>query len=213
MDVNRTEEEQIQALKQWWVENGKSLIGGVIIGLGAVFGWRGWQAHVIAQAEAASGIYTDMIVEVRQGKNDKSREFADKLLNDYSSTTYATFAAFVLAKQDVEANQLDSAVGHLQWILDNTDQDELKHLARLRMARILLDDNKPEQALSLLNVIDPGQFKASYEELKGDIFIQQGKIEDAQIAYQQALANSYNPANDDSFLQMKLDDIGRQHPQ
>ena len=161
LDINRTEEQQIEALKQWWAENGKSLIGGVIIGLSAIFGWRSWQAYLIAQAEAASDIYTNMIVEVRQGKNDKSREYAGKLLNEFSSTTYATFAALVLAKLDVESSQLSSAVSHLQWILDNTDQDELKHLARLRMACVLLDDNKPEQALSLLNAIDPGQFKAS----------------------------------------------------
>jgi len=213
LDVNRTEEQQIEALKQWWKENGKSLIGGVIIGLGAVFGWRGWQAHLIAEAEAASNIYTDLIVEVRQGKSDKSREFANKLLSEYSSTTYATFASFILAKLDVEENQLDSAIIHLQWILDNSDQDELKHLARLRMARVLFDNNKPEQALSLLNTNDSGQFNASYEELKGDIFMQQGKIEDARAAYQHALANNSSPANDNSYLQMKLDDIGRQIPQ
>ena len=127
MDGYITDEEQIEHLKKWWAENGKSIIGGIIIGLTAVFGWRGWQDYLITRAEAASDIYQDMIVEIRQEKNAEARKYADELLNDYSATTYAVFASFMLAKLDSDNNNLDSAISHLQWVLDNTDEDEFSH--------------------------------------------------------------------------------------
>jgi predicted negative regulator of RcsB-dependent stress response len=213
LDINRTEQEQIESLKNWWEENGKSVIAGIVIGLGAVFGWRGWQAYIIEQAEAASEIYTDMILEVRQQKNDKAREYGGRLLADYPSTAYAVFAAFVLAKLDVEDNKMESALNHLQWIMGNTDQDELMHLARLRMARILLDDNKPDEALALLEVKNEGEFMAGYAELRGDIYMSLGKPDAAHSAYQQALTNTTGPVSDFSPLHMKLDDIGQHNPQ
>lgn len=212
LDVTRTEEEQLEAIKKWWAENGWSIVGGIVIGLSAIFGWRSWGTYQLAQAEAASNIYTDLIVEVRQNRNDQARELAHKLLDDYSATSYAIFASLILARLDVEAGDPASAIRHLQWAMDKTGQNEFKHLARLRMARVLLDDKKADQALALiLSVSDQGEFAASYEELKGDIYTRQGDIDKAKIAYQQALTGMEDGLKDNSFLQMKIDDIGRHH--
>jgi len=212
LDVNRTEEEQLEAMKKWWAENGWSIVGGVVIGLAAIFGWRSWETYQQTQAEAASNLYSNLIVEMRQNKKDQARELAQKLLDEYTSTSYAVFASLMLARLDTEAGNLASAIQHLQWAMDNTKQDEFKHLARLRMARVLLDDNKPGQALALIsNIKNQGEFAASYEELKGDIYVRQGEIEKAKIAYQTALAGMDDGLGDNSFLQLKIDDIGRQH--
>ena len=213
MDIHRTEQEQIESLKTWWDENGKSVIAGMVLGLSAVFGWRGWQAYVTERAETASQIYTDMVVEVRQQKTDRAREHGDRLLADYPSTAYAVFAAFVLAKLDVEAGKTESALNHLRWVMDNTDQAGFTHLARLRMARILLDDNRPEDALALLAVKNEGEFRAGYAELRGDIYQAMGKPGDAHAAYRRALANTAAPPGEVSPLQMKLDDLGRDRAQ
>jgi len=212
LDVTRTEEEQLEAIKKWWVENGWSIVGGIVIGLGAIFGWRGWEAYQLTQAEAASDIYTGLIGEVRQNKNDEARASANKLLDDYSATSYAIFASLIMAKLDVEAGDPAAAIQHLQWVMDKTGQNEFKHLARLRMARILLDDNKADQALALvLSVSEPGEFTASYEEIKGDIYTRQGEIDKAKIAYQQAQSGMGDTQKENTFLQMKIDDIGRLH--
>ena len=210
MDVNRTEQEQIEALQKWWADNGKAVISGILIGLAAIFGWRGWQVHLQATAEAASDLYTNMIIEVRDHKNNKAREYAGKLVNEYSKTAYASFAALMLAKLDVEDAKPVEAIKQLQLVLDKSDQDSLKHLARLRMAGILLDENKPDEALSVLNVNDEGAYAAGYAELRGDIYARQGKYEEARAAYQITLGDSGTESNDTSYLQMKIDDLGRQ---
>jgi predicted negative regulator of RcsB-dependent stress response len=212
LDVTRTEEEQLEAIKKWWAENGWSIVGGIAIGLAAIFGWRSWEAWQQAQAEAASHLYSNMIVEVRQNRTDEARELAQKLLDEYTSTSYAVFASLMLARLDVEAGNPDSALQYLQWAMDKTSQDEFKHLARLRMARVMLNDGKPDQALALiLNVKNQGEFVASYEELKGDIYVRLGEIEKAKLAYQLALTAMDDRLRENSFLQMKIDDIGRQN--
>ena len=211
MEVNQTEQEQIEALQKWWADNNRAVISGFIIGLVAIFGWRGWQAHLQTMAEEASDLYTNMIVEMRDQKNDKARDYADRLINEYSRTTYADFAALMLARLDVEDAKPEEAIKRLQKVLDDADQDSLKHLARLRLARILLDQNRTDEAWSILKVNDEGAFKASYAELKGDIYALQGKFDDARTAYQQVLGNTGAETSDTSFLQLKIDDLGRRN--
>lgn len=212
MDVIRSDEEQIEALKKWWGENGWAIVGGIVIGLGAIFGWRAWQAYQIKIAEQASDIYATLIVDVRTKKNDQARTLAKKLLDEYPKTTYARFADLMLAMLDVEDNDLDSAREHLQHVINNADQEEIKHLARIRLARVLLSSGKPEDALKLIDTVDQGKFAASYEEVMGDIYIQLNKPEEARKAYQLALATSTNQGQNDSFLEMKLDNLGQPNP-
>lgn len=211
MAVNQTEQEQIEALQKWWADNRRAVISGLIIGLAAVFGWRAWQSHLRTTAEEASDLYTNMIIEMRDQKNDKAREYAAQIMNEYSRTTYADFAALMLARLDVEDAKPDEAIKRLQGVLDDADQDSLKHLARLRLARILLEQNKIDEAWSALKVDDEGGFMASYAELKGDLYAHQGKFDDARAAYRQVLGKTGAETSDTSFLQMKIDDLGRQH--
>ncbi len=98
MDVYQSDEEQIDALKKWWQENGNSVIAGVILGLTAIFGWRGWQDYKIEQAEAASELYQQMVIAVRDDKNAKNaKETANNILAEYESTAYSVFAKLTLA--------------------------------------------------------------------------------------------------------------------
>lgn len=210
LDFNKTEEEQIEELKKWWAENGKFIVAGVVLGLGALFGWRGWQAHLIARAEAASVLYSDMIAEARQDKKEEVRALADRLLNNYSKTTYATFASLMLAKLEVDNGNLDAAAEHLQRAVDKSSVDEIRRLAQLRLARVQLDRGKPDAALALLEQSGDGQFQSSYDELRGDIYLQQDKRDKALAAYRSALATAPGTGEENAFLQLKLDDLERQ---
>ena len=209
MEGYRTEEEQIEHLKKWWQENGLSIVAAIVIGLSAVLGWRAWQEHLIKQAEAASDIYQSMINNSIQAKHSEARLEAERILEDYGSTTYAIYAAFMLARFEAENGNLDNAARHLQWIESNTGDEEFTALANLRHARILLLENKPEEALARLKTTDPGKYLSSYEELKGDIYVHQGNIDEARNAYEIALASRDSLKSDTSLLELKLDNLGR----
>jgi predicted negative regulator of RcsB-dependent stress response len=205
----RTEEEQAEALKKWWNENGKFIIAGIVIGISAIFGWRGYNNHVAQQAEAASLLYEQMIIASREDDNENIGIYANRIIEDYKSSAYATFATLMLAKLAAEANNLDEAETHLRWVMNNSSEDGFKHVARLRLSRVLIASDKLDEAMKTLNISNTGDFSARYDELRGDIYVKQNKIEDARQAYQKALANSATPEGGQSILQMKLDDLGR----
>lgn len=206
MSDYRTDEEQAEALKKWWSENGKFIIAGIIIGLAAIFGWRGYNNHLAQQAEAASTLYEQMLVASRTNDSENVGVYAKRIIDDYQSSSYAIFAHLMLAKLAAEANQLDEAEDQLNWVLESNAQEEFKHVARLRLARVLIAGDKLDIAEKTLNVSNTGDFSARYEELRGDIFVKQDKTDEAREAYQKALANS---AGEQPILQMKLDDLGR----
>ena len=209
MDVYRTEEEQVEAIKKWWHENGKSIVAGIVIGITAIFGWRAYENHTAMQAEAASTLYEQMIVASRESDTDNVHVYAKRIIADYKSSTYAVFARLMLAKLAAEAGDLEKAETNLRWVLENNSQTEFEHIARLRLVRVLIVEDKLDIAANTLNMSKPGEFVARYEELRGDIFVKQGKTEEAKQAYQKALANSITIEDAQSVLQIKLDDLGR----
>ncbi len=209
MSDYKTEEEQAEALKKWWRENGKFIVAGIVIGITAIFGWRGYNNYEAQQAEAASTLYEQMLIASRANDSENVSVYANRILDDYKSSSYATFATLMLAKLAAEAGELDQAETHLRWVLDNNSQDEFKHVARLRLARVLIAADKLDIAEKTLSIRNVGDFSARYEELRGDIFVKQNKTEEARQAYQKALANTADAEGGQSVLQMKLDDLGR----
>ena len=210
MEGYKTDEEQVKQLKKWWDENGKSIVGGITLGLVAIFGWRGWQDHLVVQGENASDLYEQMAADIREGKGTDTEiaAIADQLNQDYKSTPYSTFSSLLQAREAVEKDDISAAKNHLQWVLDNTDNDEFRHLARLRFSRLLLIEGDKDAALSLIEKVDTGKFASSYHELRGDILLQQGDPKAAQEAYTQALATQNSIRGNQSIVQMKLDDLG-----
>ncbi len=208
MEGYRTDEEQVEHLKKWWEENGKSIVGGIALGLIAIFGWRGWQDHLVVQGENASDLYEQMAADIREEQGADITEIADQLYQDYKSTPYSTFSLLLQAREAVEKDDIHSAKLHLQWVLDNTNNDEFRHIARLRLSRLLLTEGDKDAALSLLEKAEPGKFASSYHELRGDILLQQGDSKAAQDAYTQALATQNSIRGNQSVVQMKLDDLG-----
>ena len=209
MDVYKTEEEQVEAIKKWWQENGKSIIAGVVIGITAIFGWRAYDNHMTVQAEQASTLYEQMISASRNNDNENISVYANRIIDGYQSSSYAVFASLMLAKVAAEAGELEQAETHLRWVLDNNSQTEFEHIARLRLARILIASDKLELATETLNISNPGDFVARYDELRGDIYVKQGKSDEAIKAYEKSLANTKVPGDAQSILQMKLNDLGR----
>jgi predicted negative regulator of RcsB-dependent stress response len=189
-----TDEEQLQQLKNWWKENGNSLIVAVLVGLIAYFGFQWWQNDQRQQAEQASVIYSELLdsIEITDGetlseeKQATANYLIKQLQDDYSSSLYAINANFVSAKIAVDNGDLEAAIAPLSWIIVEADASA-KALAEIRLARVYIAQENYDAALELLNTEKAASFLSLNAELKGDILVIKEAWDDARSSYQQAL--------------------------
>lgn len=199
------DEAEVENLKRWWNENWKSLVAGLVIGLGGIGGYEGYRRYQLAQAEQASQIYEDLKAAVVAKKADDAATMGDRLIKDFAKTPYASGAALRLAQQAVEQGKFDIAATRLQWVADNGKDDGLRELAKLRLARVLWQEKKADDALKLTEG-EHGSYNALFSELRGDIKLSTGDRAAARAAYEAAVKASDATANNPG-LQRKLDEL------
>ena len=207
-----SEDQELERAKAWWKENGRSIVAGVVIGLSAVVGFNFWQSYQQTQAEEASFLFEQLRAgaETTEAESDISIEtVANDLMTNYTSTPYAVHAALVLARSSVESSDLETAEQHLRWVLENSDDDGWLHVARLRLASVLLSKGETDSVLTLLKVDDRAGFTARYSELTGDTYRQSGDIEGARSAYINSLDSLPPGSANLSLLKLKLDSLGK----
>ncbi|MDT8387004.1 MAG: tetratricopeptide repeat protein [Thiogranum sp.] len=186
--MDATEKEQLEVVQKWWKENGSSLLIGLLLGLSILFGGKAWLGYKETQAMNASNIYMQMLGAMSQDQIDKMRDSANQLISNYSGSAYATFAAMALAKVAVSEGAFGAAETQLQWAMDNAETPELENMARLRLARVLLQQEKYSETGELLAArSDAEAFGFQYLELEGDLALSEGETGKAAAAYQQAL--------------------------
>ncbi len=204
------EQEKLDALKAWWKRQGSFVAGVVVlvaIGIAGVQAYRYWRN---TQALKASQVYAQLDQAVRDNDAKKVREVAGQISEKFASTGYAAMAALAAAKASFEAGDLKGASAQLKWVVDHSDDEELRAIARLRWAGVMLDEKNYDAALAQLSEKHPASFEALFADTRGDVLLVQGKREDARRAYQLALEkspadNAYRPV-----IQVKLDDLGGQ---
>jgi len=209
VNVYATEEEQVEAIKKWWKDNGKSVLGGVLIGVAVLYGGKMWLEQHNRHVEVASAQYEAMIQDLNQDMRVEAADKGASILGQYADTAYGELAALAMAKIKVDENDLVAAKSHLQWALDNAKQEEVKLIARLRLARVLHAEGKDDDALKLLNITNAGKFAPTYEELKGDIFVAKGDTAQARNHYDLALQGMEPTSRARRYIEMKLDDLGQ----
>ena len=200
MEHYETEEQQVEAIKRFWKENGTAIIVGAVLGLGGLWGWRYYSDTQMATKEAASVEYQNAVETYgEEGSADKITAF----INANEDSGYASVASLLAAKQAVDAGDFDAAASHLNRVVTFAENEELKALAAIRLTRVQIEMNQLDAALSTLGNITNEAFAAEVSELKGDVYQQQSKFDDARLAYSGALEkNANNP-----LLQMKLDNL------
>ena len=201
-----TEEQQVEAIKNWWKENGFAVVGGAVLGISALVGWRAWGWHQDKQATEASDLYA--IVQQAANKNDAVllEGSANKLQADYASTPYASLAGLHLAKVKNDKGDTTGSEDSLRWVLKNSKQNSVQDIARIRLARILLAENKIDEAQSLINSNFSEAYSSLVNEVRGDIYVAKGEIEQAKQAYDQAMQTSSGSSVE--YLELKRSDLG-----
>jgi predicted negative regulator of RcsB-dependent stress response len=209
MDVNASEKEQVEALKKWWKENGSSVVTGILLGLAALLGGKAWFSYQHNQALSASNIYAGMMGASVGGAKEDVRNAANELISNYSRSGYASLAALLLAKQAVDSGELAAAEAQLRWALDHADSPEILQIARVRLVRTLIEQQKFAEAQQLLDTVgDAGVYGYEYRELEGDMALAQGRQEQALAAYRQALDSMPPNSANRGLLTAKYEGVG-----
>ena len=201
------EQEQLAALKAWWKEHGGGVTLGAILVAGAVAAWNGWGWYQRSQAAQAAALYDTLQKAARANDLKATRDTAGSILENYPRSAYAPLAALVSAKVQFQAGDLKTARAQLQWVVEHAKSDEIRSIASLRLASVLLDDKEPEAALKALEAKPHPGFEAPYAAQRGDILMVQGKREEARAAYKAALDKAEaGPLRE--ALRLKLEALG-----
>ena len=202
------EQEKISALKAWWDQYG-NIVSAIVTALCVtIIAVQGWRWYTRAQAEKAAVLYTAISQAAQSSANDKAKDAGAQLLDKYPSSAYAPRGALLLAKIAIDAGDRAQAKTHLQWVVDHASEDELKQIARIRIAYVLLDEKAYDEALRTLDAKHDEQLDGMYADVKGDILSAAGKPSEARAAYQEALTKLDPKGQQRTLVQLKLDSLG-----
>jgi predicted negative regulator of RcsB-dependent stress response len=205
------EQEQIDSIKTWWKMYGNLVTGVILAGSLAVIGWQGWNWYQRSQSAQASAIYGVLEQAVAARDAQRIKAAAGELAEKFGGTSYAALGALIAARQSFEAGDLKTAKAQLSWAADK-GKDEIRDLARLRLASVLLDEKDYDEALKQLESAHAAAFAARFLELKGDVLAAQGKKPEARTAYKAALEKGEvregRGGAGRELLRQKLDSLG-----
>jgi predicted negative regulator of RcsB-dependent stress response len=201
------EQEQLAALKAWWKDHGGAIVLGATLVCAAIGAWSGWTWYQRSQAAQAAGLYDTLQKAARANDPKTAREAAGAILENFPRSVYAPLAALVSAKIHFQAGDLKTARAQLQWVVEHAKSDEIRSIAALRLASVLLDDNEPDAALKILEAKPHSSFEALYASQRGDILATQRKRSEASAAYKAALEKA-GPGPLRDALRLKLEALG-----
>lgn len=199
------EDDELARIKEWWRNNGLSLVLGAVVGIGAIVGWQGWQAWQENRAGEASAAYARVQAAIAgsEAGPDKIAALTEKLQSNYGASPYAAQAGLARASYLADRGAREPAIESLQWVVDYAEQPPLRHIARVRQARLLWGQDQPDAALKRLQHDHPAAFTPLYAELAGDIHADAGRNDKARAAYDNALSN-LPPDADAAPIERKL---------
>jgi predicted negative regulator of RcsB-dependent stress response len=202
------EQEKLDDLKAWWEQNSKYVSAAVLAVALVVIGVQGWRWYQRTQAEQASVLYQAVSQAARANDVSKAKEPASQIVDRFARTAYAPRAALLYAKMLYDSGDKAGARAQLQWVVDHASGDELKAIARFRLAQAMLDEKQYDDALKTLDVKTDDAFAGLFADLKGDILAAAGKSAEAKSAYETALAKIDPKSPYRAFVQVKFDALG-----
>jgi predicted negative regulator of RcsB-dependent stress response len=201
-----TDDEQLEAVKRAFTEYAPWILGGVVLGVGGWYGLQHYKSHKNEVAFRAADQFSQMTAALQMNDPKKSLQIADGLIKDFPNSPYADQAQLTVARIDVESGKSADAVAPLTQVMNNSKDTELQQIARLRLARVLIDQGKPDDAIKLLAAGTPGSFAGRYHEVHGDALYSKKDIPGAVAEYNAALGASDGGA-EAAMLQLKLADL------
>ncbi|MBP2167886.1 putative negative regulator of RcsB-dependent stress response [Erwinia toletana] len=205
MEVYSNDNEQVDALRRFFANNGKALVVGVVLGVGALVGWRYWSTHQDGNAKVTSAAYQQVTTALDASK-PATLEAASKFASE-NNNTYGALASLDLAKQFVDKNELDKAAAQLQTGLKATQDANLQAVLNLRLARIQLQQKKADDALKTLDSVKGDGWVAIIADIRGEALLSKGDMQGARDAWSKGIASDASPALKE-MMQMKMNNLG-----
>ena len=204
MEIYENENDQVEAIKRFFAENGKALAVGVILGVGALVGWRYWNNHQIESARSASLSYQTVVSSLSAGKAE-DLSAAEKFAAD-NKNTYGALASMELAQQFVDQNQLEKAAAQLQQGLAATSDENLNAVITLRLARVQIQLKQADTALKTLERVKGEGWAAIVADLRGEALLSKGDKQGARSAWEAGVKSNASPALSE-MMQMKINNL------
>ena len=208
-NLDLEEQEQLATLKGWWHDNGNLVLGLVAAAALAVAAWQGWNWYQRHQGLQASALYEVLAKGVRSGDAKAVRDAGGALTENFARTLYASMGALASARFHADRGDAKGAKAQLQWVMERSPSDDLRDIARLRLAALLLDERAYDEALRLLEAKHAETYAAQYAAARGDVLQAKGQSAEAKTAYRLALGKA--EAKNEAFrasVQLRLDALG-----
>ena len=207
-----TDDEQVEHVKQLTAEYGPWVLGGIVLATALVFGYRYYQSHANEVALQAAAQFNAMTEAFDKNDRNAARKIADGLIKDFPKSPYADQAQLAIARMDVDSGDLAAAITALTQVMDGSNDADLKPIARLRLARVLIDQGKPDEAIKTLDATPAGAFAALAHQVRGDALYAKKDVSAAVAEYKRALASSDARSPDTALLSLKIADLGASLP-
>lgn len=208
MEIYRTEEQQLEAIRTWFRKNGKSTIWMIIVVVAVVLGFRYYLHHQNVIKEKASEHYTLMLDSLNAGDKTTTEKEAGILKKDYKETPYAILAAFALAKEEVDAQKYEAAANELKWAMENAKSQDLKIIANVRLARVYLAMKNWDEVEKVLQQAKADGYLSLLSEVKGDFYVLKQDLSKAKEEYKAAMEADPSKGEKRPLLRMKMEELG-----
>lgn len=203
-----SEKEQLEAMRSWWSENGSYVIGGVVLGVAILFGWNQWRSSVSTAQIEASEMYEEVMTSVGNGNADAATSAAAVLFESHAGSIYAAQGKLAMARLYMDKGRDQDAALVLRQLVDDDPNSEIGLVGRLRLAKVLLYQDKAEEVVALLENHLDNAFAARFNEVLGDAYAALGSIASAEAAYNAALADVAAARTiDTNLIQLKINDL------
>ncbi|MDE0094174.1 MAG: tetratricopeptide repeat protein [Gammaproteobacteria bacterium] len=188
------DEDRAEQLKKLWKEWGIPIIVAILVGLAGFVGWRLFQEHQENKVQEAAELFYQYELAVETEDSEQADSLAVEFLRKYPSSGYSVYLLMLRAKESVEAEDFDAALGYLDSALASTNDKTLKELISIRMARIYLQLDRQDEALSILPKTKSG-YAAIVLEITGDIHRQREEFAKAKQFYDEAYEEAYTSSH------------------
>lgn len=202
-----TEQEQVELLKNWIKQYSMVILAGVAVAMLVISSWRYWQQREFRINSHASAVYDEMLTMRSQNDLQGTEVQAEKLFTHYPKTIYSQLAALMLARDAIINHNYLLAEKNLKWALDHSHINAFKEIARIRLARVYVAENRAKDGIRLLETINDASFQSLINEVKGDAYLTLNQPEEARAAYGEALKTLPNAEILRPLLQMKFNNL------